>query len=248
MPRESEQNESEKWWTPDGDPDCPKCSGLGWVSRGPSFRVLHDNPGPIICECLERKHKARLWEKALPWMELPQRGEYEKMTFERYIDRSPEHIKASFTAFQLAQGRTDKPFLVIVGGSGNGKTHLSIAAVKTAQGCRTHAKYAQAGDLKGDIQSRIGKEDPDAEGMLQRYCDVSLLALDDFGVERMTDWTLELFDRLIDSRYRSELATIVTTNVDLPSLPMRIADRLMDKRKSNIFVLTAPSFRSQEQW
>lgn len=189
-----------------------------------------------------------MWAKQMPWMELPAIGAYEHMTFERFAPRDPEHEKACFAVKALAEGLYEKPFIVIIGNPGNGKTHLGIAAVKVTLHRMEFAKYAYSADLLADIRSRIGKEAPDAEEMLQRYCDVPFLVLDDIGVQSLTSWTLEVMDRLIDSRYRSERSTIVTTNTPLESLPMRIADRLMDKRKAERFYLTAPSYRSEEAW
>lgn len=244
---------TESWYEPEGDPDCPQCHGLGWLSRGPSYRVLHDNPGPQVCDCLSVKHKARMWAQLSPWMALPKIGKYERMTMQRYENKSEQHEQAALAVSEMARGRPAKAFILIVGNPGNGKTHLCIAAVKLAHEAMEFAKYAQAADLKGDVQSHIGStSSPSAEEMLQRYMDVDLLAIDDLGVERQTDWGLELFDRLIDARYRSEKPTIVTTNASpaeiASRLSMRIADRLMDRFLVDRFVLTAPSYRSEEAW
>jgi DNA replication protein DnaC len=64
----------------------------------------------------------------------------------------------------------------------------------------------------------------------------SLLILDDFGVERNTEFALEQVFSVIDSRYRSRKPMIVTTNLTLDELNdpadlahQRIYDRVLER-------------------
>lgn len=49
----------------------------------------------------------------------------------------------------------------------------------------------------------------------------SLLIIDDLGIERSTEFALEQVFNVIDSRYRSKLPLIVTTNMTLEELKIR---------------------------
>ncbi len=69
---------------------------------------------------------------------------------------------------------------------------------------------------------------------IARLCRCSLLIIDDFGMERGTEYSLEQVYNVIDSRYRSEKPLIVTTNLTLNALQhpqdtahARIYDRLL---------------------
>ena len=70
---------------------------------------------------------------------------------------------------------------------------------------------------------------------IARLCRAPLLILDDFGMERGTEYGLEQVYNVIDSRYRSRKPLIVTTNLSLQDLQQpqdtahaRIYDRLLE--------------------
>ena len=70
---------------------------------------------------------------------------------------------------------------------------------------------------------------------IARLCRAPLLILDDFGMERGTEYGLEQIYNVIDSRYRSRRPLIVTTNIPLQDLQhpqdtahARIYDRLLE--------------------
>ena len=69
---------------------------------------------------------------------------------------------------------------------------------------------------------------------ITRLCRFALLIIDDFGMERGTEYGLEQVYNVIDSRYRSAKPLIVTTNLSLKDLQnpqdishARIYDRLL---------------------
>ena len=70
---------------------------------------------------------------------------------------------------------------------------------------------------------------------ISRLCRYPLLILDDFGMERGTEYGLEQVYNVIDSRYRSEKPLIITTNLSLDELNnppdtahKRIYDRVIE--------------------
>ena len=72
--------------------------------------------------------------------------------------------------------------------------------------------------------------------LMRRY---ELLILDDFGTERGSEFAQEQMFHIVDSRYRSQLPMIVTTNLTLDELKepqdlgrARICDRLLDRPES----------------
>ena len=75
----------------------------------------------------------------------------------------------------------------------------------------------------------------DRNEYIARLCSFPLLILDDFGMERGTEYGLEQVYNVIDSRYRSGKPLIVTTNLTLEELQnpedtahARIYDRLTE--------------------
>ncbi len=75
----------------------------------------------------------------------------------------------------------------------------------------------------------------DRNEYIDRLCRFPLLILDDFGMERGTEYGLEQVYNVVDSRYRSQKPLIVTTNLTLEELQnpedtahARIYDRLLE--------------------
>ena len=75
----------------------------------------------------------------------------------------------------------------------------------------------------------------DKNEYITRLCSFPLLILDDFGMERGTEYGLEQVYNVVDSRYRSGKPLIVTTNLTLEELQnpedtahARIYDRLTE--------------------
>ena len=90
----------------------------------------------------------------------------------------------------------------------------------------------------------------DRNEYIDRLCSFPLLILDDFGMERGTEYALEQVYNVIDSRYRSGKPLIVTTNLSLDELlhpqdtpHARIYDRLLEMCAPIRF--TGTNFRRQ---
>ena len=77
------------------------------------------------------------------------------------------------------------------------------------------AKLVSAKQLLDSIREGFNGGDRDA---LRRAETVPLLALDDLGAERPTDWAIETLTGLIDARTAEGLPTIVTSNYSLGQL------------------------------
>jgi DNA replication protein DnaC len=51
--------------------------------------------------------------------------------------------------------------------------------------------------------------------IFEEYCNVPFLVIDDFGIQRGTEWEMEMLYDLVDARYSAERFTVVTTNQGL---------------------------------
>ena len=76
----------------------------------------------------------------------------------------------------------------------------------------------------------------DREYWLERVSKAQLLILDDFGVERTTEYSLEQTYEVINTRYKSNKPLIVTTNLSTQDIQKRknqaikrIYDRVIEK-------------------
>lgn len=119
--------------------------------------------------------------------------------------------------------RTAGP-LVIVGGTGAGKTwSLWKAAVTLAEsGWRKRFTIIDAYELREAIAPPVD------DAQLDTWKRADVLAIDDLGAQRVTDWVLDKLHPIIDYRWKHGLPTAVTTNItDIrAALDERIASRL----------------------
>lgn len=66
--------------------------------------------------------------------------------------------------------------------------------------------------------------------ILDTYSNVDLLVLDDFGVEKTTDWSYQMLYILINRRYENMKKTIITSNFTLEQLAEKLGDDRIPSR------------------
>lgn len=124
-----------------------------------------------------------------------------------------------------------KRSLFLYGPYGSGKTGLAVAALKTLM----HQTFDRVGwpglfttvpNLLDAIRRGYDRdaEDEDRQ-LLGKARDISVLLLDDIGVERVTDWAAEKLFNLINHRHDEDSITIFTSNLDLQALSSHIGER-----------------------
>ena len=154
-------------------------------------------------------------------------------------------------ALELAQGK-GRPWLVLLGSKGWGKTHLASAVVnyRIEHPELAPGKFATAPDILGEL--RASYDSDTYEQVQDMYKTAPLLVIDDLGTEYRKStggglsWTEEQLYQIVDYRYRERLETVVTSNTDMESLDERIADRLLDVGSGAVVTcnLVLPSYRS----
>jgi len=154
-----------------------------------------------------------------------------------------------YTAFSdLAEGRIDKPFLLCYGGTGNGKTHLCEAlTIRLLQRGVDTWYYSMAGFMNL-LKQQIDKNELDS--MINIFCEVRGLVLDDWGTEYGSDWERAQLDHIIDERYRWRRITVLTTNKDVMQLDQqnkRIVSRFTDQEIGVLVLNKAPDYRPQKK-
>lgn len=127
--------------------------------------------------------------------------------------------------------------LLLLGATGLGKTHLSlaIAAEVIAKGCEVI--YGSVQDLfrqaEGEKFSREGSRYDTLDSLLE--CD--LLILDDLGAEFVTGFTASTLYNIINTRINHHKSTIISTNLSLKELNNQYADRVVSRLIGSYAVL-----------
>lgn len=146
----------------------------------------------------------------------------------------PESKEAYDKALAFVAGKANHHFLTFVGEPGRGKTHLAIGiGIQWISAGKGAVKYYRVIDALDSMRREYERPPVNDLGTplkttLEWCKGVSLLILDDLGVEKQTDWALEKLEDIIDHRYINKLPLVVTTNMKPGQLSGRIAGRLKE--------------------
>lgn len=222
---------------------CAKCGGVGFMSMPTAQGSV-----AVPCSCLADWDRAQRMERMWPLVRLPDTGELAQMSFASWRRREGGDLSGAMNAAREMSAGEGPPILILSGPPGTGKTHLLVSIVRALHERGVPAKFISAVEFYAELRMLMNDGAatvPDA--WLQTYAGFPMLALDDLGVERVTGWVEEQRDRLIDARWRLDLPTAISTNVAPSALGERVADRLLDRRKSRVFLFNVPSYRRDSE-
>lgn len=98
--------------------------------------------------------------------------------------------------------------LIIFGGVGVGKTFFAACIANAVVDMGDSALVTSFPEIESDLWSC-----EDKAAYYNRLARVQLLVIDDFGVERKSDYMLEIIENVINARYVAQKPIIVTTNM-----------------------------------
>lgn len=194
---------------------------------------------------LERQDKLR---------KLSNLGAYVDKTFDNFrvdLNMIGEQSRQSLEiAYNVAQNFAEKPqgWLLLVGTYGCGKTHLAAAVGNIRLRYGDNVLFITTPDLLDHLRAAYA---PTAEtsyaDLFERVRNVSLLILDDLGVEATKDWAQEKLFQLLDYRYNHKLPTVITTNSAIDALDPRVRSRLLHSDVVRRIIISAPDYRTSTQ-
>lgn len=121
------------------------------------------------------------------------------------------------------------PSLLLQGGVGLGKTHLSLAIAGAVIDRGFDVVYGSAHTFFGRIErEKFGRStaDDDTLGLL---CACDLLILDDLGVEFVSTFTVSTLYDIVNSRLLASRPTIINTNLTVDGLEQKYSERLVSR-------------------
>jgi DNA replication protein DnaC len=224
------------------DANCPLCDGTGWrqVERG-------EVSGVERCQCRDARRPAQLLESA----QIPARfagasfdnfslpGQYANPIANENLSKVILEAKVYADQYPF----TEKLGLLFMGPPGVGKTHLAAAVLKRLIERGFECVFL---DYQALLERIRRGYDPacgaSAREAYQTALDTEVVLLDDLGAHRVTEWVCDTVFGIINHRYNTRKATLVTTNLPdrdvAPSSNLTrdtLADRIGASARSRLF-------------
>ena len=209
---------------------------------------------PIVCECDERKEKAQRQteqraraERIAKESPLYDDG-YNDYTFER--DTAPDsYASRQSRAYVEHWTEMEKEHfgLLFAGQLGAGKSYYAAAIINALRAKGVNALVVTTSRLINEVRS--AKNPQEVIDNLNKF---QLVALDDLGAERDTDYAVEQLENFVNGRSLKRKPLIVTTNLlrkDLDNPTNLAYARVFDRVKKlccHHIVLTGPSKRVEQ--
>lgn len=205
---------------------CPRCHGAGYTRANVPYG--HPDFGKaLICQCLLAERKQRQQQALLALSGISTFKRFQDATFESF----KQHLPGCKQAYWEATNYASQPagWLVLLGLYGCGKTHLAVSIAKSRIEAGDTVLLQIAPDLLDYLRTGFSSNDHDYTARLEEMRSADLLIIDDFGAHNSTPWANETFFQLLNYRYNSSMATVITSNnITLTGVDPRISSRLQD--------------------
>ena len=217
------------------DAQCPVC-GYFDITHPDLRRLVEERDGPRAantfleaqCKCKsiqdKRKRDEQLrWTSAnLPHQQVP------KVFTNFTVTQETEEACTLSKSFARLEG---KPFLIFLGQTGSGKSHLLEAIARevlstTKATVRYDTTSGFLDRLRDTYQDKSEQSTAELLGWYQRR---TVVLLDDLGVEKNSDWVIERLTEFIDERLRSGWRTAIATNLVREEVAQRMGERLASR-------------------
>ncbi|MEQ9131154.1 MAG: ATP-binding protein [Salinisphaeraceae bacterium] len=225
-----------------GDETAHHCPDHGEF-RGRPFTLTGDNWLQPSCPQCEEEHRERLAERdaqakreaesrRMASSGIPPR--FRAATLQNYAAECPGQRRALDVVSRYLDRFEDRRrvggSLMLLGFTGNGKTHLACALVQALMAAGWHAMYTDIMGMVQAIRSTYGRGMAESEQeAIARYLAPDLLVIDEVGVQYGTDAERALVHHVLDRRYLALRPTLVAGNVDMDGLTAYLGERAVSR-------------------
>lgn len=197
-------------------PNCELCGDTGYIHTR-------------LCSCVLKRAKEKSLEKLSGNMPIRQsRFDNFKLDFYKDGDRVVMEKIFVFCKNYAKNLNTHSQSVLFFGGTGLGKTHLSLAIAKTALEKGMGAVYSPTQNLVQKLEKEhfsYSSQTPLLDDVLS--CDI--LIMDDLGAEFSNSYSMALIYNIINTRLLAEKPTIISTNLTIEEIAERYTPRVASR-------------------
>lgn len=227
--------------TTDDTERCPLCGGVGFVRRDVPFG--HPEFGrAVACVCVDQERTEERLGRLARYSNL---GALSRQTFETLTPRGQSQDLAEQERYQravlAAKSFAEHPdgWLVLLGASGSGKTHVAAAIANHAIVFGHAALFVVVSDLLDHLRGAYApSSDMTYDRLFDQVRNAPLLVLDDLGGQSATSWAQEKLFQIVNHRFNLQLPTVFTLAVDLSALDDRLRSRMTDPGLARVLTLS----------
>ncbi|HEL1206170.1 TPA: ATP-binding protein [Streptococcus equi subsp. zooepidemicus] len=157
----------------------------------------------------------------------------DKDTDDNTIRKAKNYVK------HFEEMRKDNIGLLLYGSVGSGKTYIACAianAIISQYGYSV--KMRNFAQILNDLQK--GGFNLDRNEYINSLTNSTLFIIDDFGIERNTEYALEQIYNVINARYLKARPTIITTNLNFKDIETEQDDIMLNRIYSRIIEMCLP--------
>lgn len=205
---------------------CPECKDTGFVDGR-------------MCACYRQLRKQTAYRQLSNGLPLAA-SSFERFSLECYQD-DPRALKQMGAILRACREyaerlRPHSPSLLFYGGTGLGKTHLSLAIANAAIEKGFGVVYGSVQSFTSSFEKeRFDREDEQSTAGSMKDCD--LLILDDLGTELTTPFVQSALYGIVNGRIVDRRATILSTNLKLDELARRYTPQTVSRIEGEYQIL-----------
>jgi DNA replication protein DnaC len=160
---------------------------------------------------------------------------WNKVLFEEELQKLPPRIQREIKTIESPTIKEVKS-TYLFGKVGTGKTIYAVFMMlhylkqSYLERKTSSAIFITTPELLFEIKRSYSQNSITEEEIVDKYSKIPLLVLDDFGVERTTDWSFQLLYIIINRRYENDKLTIFTSNLSLDQLSEKLQDDRIPSR------------------
>ena len=199
---------------------CPACQDTGYN-------------GMKMCACMKRELVLEGF-RASGIGKLIEKQSFENFSLDYYKAAEDRALMEKNLAMAKEFAETTPPAygnLLMVGGTGLGKTHLSTSIARRVIERGYEVRYDSVQNVLAAYEHdrfRSGRDEADDERS-RVYVDAELLILDDLGTEMVNSFSLSSLYHLLNTRINQEKPTVISTNLMEEELQTKYSDRIFSR-------------------